>query len=141
MQEHFSCSVRQATAAKRLVDRDDIVPEAAKHAGNPGITSQLQEAVVNFYQNQENAREMPGIKDIKSIKNDDGTRTVYQKKFLLFNIRELHCSFIENFPQYKIGFAKFAMLRPEYCVLAGTSGTHNVCVCTIHQNLKLMLEG
>ena len=25
-------------------------------------------------------------------------------------------------------------------VLPGASGTHNVCVCTIHQNVKLMLE-
>ena len=26
-------------------------------------------------------------------------------------------------------------------LLAGTSGTHSVCVCTLHQNVKLMLEG
>ena len=26
------------------------------------------------------------------------------------------------------------------CVLAGASGTHCVCVCTIHQNVKLMLN-
>lgn len=34
-----------------------------------------------------------------------------------------------------------AELRPKHCVLAGTSGTHCVCVCTIHQNVKLMLCG
>ena len=41
----------------------------------------------------------------------------------------------------KIGFSKFAELRPRYCVLAGASGTHSVCVCTIHQNVKLMILG
>ena len=33
------------------------------------------------------------------------------------------------------------MLRPKNVALAGASGTHSVCVCTLHQNVKLMLEG
>ena len=40
----------------------------------------------------------------------------------------------------KIGFSKFAELRPN-CVLTGASGTHAVCACTIHQNVKLMMIG
>ena len=36
---------------------------------------------------------------------------------------------------------KFAQLRPKHCVLAGASGTHAVYVCTIHQNVKLMMMG
>ena len=31
-------------------------------------------------------------------------------------------------------------MRPRHCVLPGSSGTHSVCVCTIHQNSKLMLD-
>lgn len=31
-------------------------------------------------------------------------------------------------------------MRPKNCVLVGSSGTHSVCVCTIHQNFKLMLN-
>ena len=41
----------------------------------------------------------------------------------------------------KIGFSKFAELHPRHCVLAGASGTHAVCVCTTHQNVKLMMIG
>ena len=36
-------------------------------------------------------------------------------------------------------FQAFAELRPKHCILAGASGTHAVCVCTIHQNVKLMM--
>ena len=36
----------------------------------------------------------------------------------------------------KIGFSKFAELYPQHCVLAGASGTHAVCVCTILYCLK-----
>lgn len=32
------------------------------------------------------------------------------------------------------------MLRPKWCVLAGTAGTHFVCVCTIHENVSLLLH-
>ena len=41
----------------------------------------------------------------------------------------------------KVGFSKFAELRPRHRILAGASGTHSVCVCTIHQNVKLMIRG
>ena len=37
------------------------------------------------------------------------------------------------------GFSTFAAQRPKYCVLAGSTGTRAVCVCT-HQNPKLMAE-
>lgn len=41
----------------------------------------------------------------------------------------------------KIGFSKFAELRRKNCILAGGNGTHSVCVCTTHQNVKLMIVG
>ena len=41
----------------------------------------------------------------------------------------------------KIGLTKFKEFRPRNVILAGASGSHNVCVCTTHQNVKLMIEG
>lgn len=38
-------------------------------------------------------------------------------------------------------FFGIASLRPKYCVLEGTSGTHSVCVCSIHENVKLLIDG
>ena len=32
------------------------------------------------------------------------------------------------------------MFKPKNVVLLGSSGIHNVCVCTTHQNFKLLLE-
>lgn len=43
-------------------------------------------------------------------------------------------------PQHTIGSSKFAELCPKWCVIAGSSGTHSVCVCTIHQNVKTMID-
>lgn len=36
---------------------------------------------------------------------------------------------------------KFFTVRPNQCILAGDSGTHMVCVCIYHKNVKLMLNG
>ena len=64
-----------------------------------------------------------------------------QKRLILGNLREIYQLFKERFPSQSVGFSKFAKLRPKHCVLAGASGTHAVCVCTIHQNVKLMMVG
>jgi len=41
---------------------------------------------------------------------------------------------------WKNRFSKFAELRPKRCILAWASGTHSVCVCAIHQNVKLLMK-
>ena len=62
-------------------------------------------------------------------------------KSILSNLKEVYYAFKDKYPNEKVGFSKFAELRPRHCVLAGASGTHSVCVCTIHQNVKLMVQG
>ena len=83
---------------------------------------------------------MPGKKDFVSIRQ--GSKCVQvQKQLVLSNLKEEYHAFKDAYPDLKIGFSKFAELRPPQCVLAGASGTHSVCVCTIHQNVKLMFLG
>lgn len=63
-----------------------------------------------------------------------------QKRLLLSNLKEIHQHFTTENPGVKVGFSTFATLRPKWCVPVGASGTRNVCVCTYHQNVKLMLS-
>ena len=79
---------------------------------------------------------MPGKKDCFSV----GKNVYKQKRHILCNLKELYVPFKNTNPEMKIGFSKFCSLRPKYCFLAGASGTHSVCVCTIHQNVKLLLQ-
>lgn len=39
----------------------------------------------------------------------------------------------------EVGFTKFCELRPKWCVTVGAAGMHSVCICMIHQNVKLMV--
>lgn len=61
-----------------------------------------------------------------------------QKRLLLCNLKELYAAYRKEH-MHKIGFSKFCELRPKWCVSAGAPGTHSVCVCTVHQNVKLMI--
>lgn len=84
---------------------------------------------------------MPGMKDDISVYDKDEIRIHMQKKLILSNLKELFQQYREEYPGQKIGFSKFASLRPKHCVLAGSAGTHTVSVCSTHQNLKLMISG
>ena len=74
---------------------------------------------------------MPGKKDYVSVRQE-GKRVQLQKRLVLNNLRELYQQFKEGHPTLKIGFSKFGEFRPKQCILAGSTVTHCVCVCTIH---------
>ena len=73
-------------------------------------------------------------KTVFQLKLMTDTRISVQKRLLLGSLKEIYQQFKDQFPVEKIGFSRFAELFPKHCVLAGASGTHAVCVCTIHQN-------
>ena len=91
--------------------------------------------VIHFFQNN-NSRIMPGMKDRVSIKK----HVFEQKRLILCTLKGLHSAFRKQYSENKTGFSNFCVLRPKWCVMAGASGTHSVCVCTIHQSVVLLLH-
>jgi hypothetical protein len=83
----------------------------------------------------EDSHTMPGKKDFKPVKKDDKCTHV-QKRLILGNLKEI----FNKFPDVKIDFSIFCQLRSRHAILAGAAGTHSVCVCVQHQNIKLMAE-
>ena len=67
-----------------------------------------------------------------------------QKRLLLMNIDELYSKYKDycsnSLLMKSCGRSKFFMLRPDNVVEVGSKGTHNVCVCEKHQNVKLMID-
>ena len=82
------------------------------------------------------SRQMPGKKDYVSIAKGDHK----QKHLVLCNLREIYAAFKEKYSNVKLGFSKFCIFQPKWCVLAGSSGIHSVCVCSIHQNTILLVD-
>jgi len=136
--KEFGASWQLAKKSKELKACKGILADTTAKIGKT-LPSTTIEKVKAFYDSDCNSRIMPGQNDCISIKVN-GIKTKIQKRLLLLNLKELHVSFKESNPDTKIGFSTFAKLHPKHCVLAGASGTHSVCVCTIRQNCKLMLD-
>ena len=94
------------------------------------LTEELKADVAAFYESDEVSRMCPGTKDTVRVRLPSGKKGKMQKRLVLANLKELYSSFKETHPNSKVGFSTFASLRPPYCVLAGSPGTHSVCVCT-----------
>ena len=139
IQAEFGVSNYMARKAKELVAEKGVLSTPNPKPGH-SLPSETVDLITNFYESDDVSRIMPGKKDFVSVKSSDG-RVHIQKRLVLCNLKEVHQLFKDTHPSVGVGFSKFAELRPKYCVLAGESGTHSICVCTIHQNVKLMMLG
>ncbi|XP_044575208.1 uncharacterized protein LOC123259016 [Cotesia glomerata] len=128
--------------AKKLVEEKDILstPETKLGRYRTTITDQILLKIANFYNDDEYSALMPGMKDFVSVRNDDGNRVHVQKRLVLSNLKELYQCFREINPAEKVGFSKFASLRPKHCVLAGASGTHTICVLKPRCSLETFIQ-
>lgn len=69
----------------------------------------------------------------------DGKKQHTQKILLLCNQKELYTDYV-RVTGNKVSFSNFSQLRPKCCITINhSSGVHSVCVCEIHQNVKLMI--
>ena len=116
-----------------------ILGQCDRNKGKP-MSVVLKNEIAEFYESDENSRMCPGMKETISVRDRNGEMIKHQKRLVLSNLKELHVAWNESHPDKKVGFSKFAALRPRWCVLAVASGTHSVCVCKYHQNPKLMTE-
>ena len=104
-----------------------------------GLDKETKICVAEFYEGDV-SRMCPGKKDCVNIRNKEGSKEKVQKRLLFANISEIFANFKAEFSSLKIGFSTFALLRPKWCMPVGVAGSNNVCVCTYHQNVKLMLN-
>ena len=136
IEKEFGVSNYMARKSKELVKEKGILSTPNPKPGS-SLPQETTDLVTQFYESDDISRVMPGKKDFVSVRKE-GRRVHVQKRLVLSNLKEVYSEFKSQF-HYKVGFSKFAELRPKHCVLAGASGTHSVCVCTIHQNVKLMV--
>uniref|UniRef100_A0A6P7GVN1 Uncharacterized protein LOC114343446 n=1 Tax=Diabrotica virgifera virgifera TaxID=50390 RepID=A0A6P7GVN1_DIAVI len=113
-----------------------VLPELKNKDGHR-LSNEVVNDVIKFYEDDENSRLCPGKKECVSL----GHKVYKQKRLILYTLNELFVAFKEKYPSHKIGRSAFCSLRPKWCVLPGSSGTHSVCVCKYHQNVKLMIAG
>ena len=119
--EYFDVSEYLVRTARELKNVDGILAKPVPKKGKK-LPQETLELVLNFYEDDEFSRQMPGKKDCVSI----GNNVQKQKRLVLCNLREMYSAFKEKNPNIKLGFSKFCSLRPKWCVIAGSTGTHSV---------------
>lgn len=133
-----SVSKRMVYQTKKLTEENGILCEITKKIGSRKIDSATVEKVHEFYRSEIVSRACPGIRDYV-LHKANGEKEKLQRRLVLCNLKEAYQMFKNANPGRKIGFTKFAELRPKECVLAGsTHGIHKTCVCVYHQNVKLI---
>lgn len=135
--EEFGISRYLVQTYKKLRKEHGILPDIGSHGAHPVDENTIQ-CVEAFYRDDIVSRILPGAKDYVSVRVGD-KKEHRQKRLILMNLNELHVLFKQKYPETKIGLSKFCQLRPKECITVGARGTHSVCVCTQHQNVKLML--
>lgn len=136
--EEFNCSYHMVKVSKKLLETDGALSKPGRKTGRP-LSEDVTALVRKFYEDDEISRIMPGKNDCISIRVD-GVKQHIQKRLMMSTMKESYQEFKNrNSPNIKLGFSKFSLLKPKYCVQLGSSGTHSVCVCTIHQNIKLIM--
>ena len=139
IQEEFGATYRTARLSKQLAASEGIMATPNARLGKV-LPKAVEEKVVAFYLSDNVSRMMPGSKDYVSM-YIHGKKERVQKRLLLFSLKDAYLQFLDENVGLKIGLTKFKEFRPRNVILAGASGSHNVCVCTTHQNVKLMIEG
>ena len=137
--EEFGATNYLVKKSRAIKKQKGVLGHCDKNVGKT-LSGPLKSEIVAFYESDENSRMCPGMKETVNVRDSNGEKVKHQKRLVLSNLKELHAAWKTSNPEKKIGFSTFAALRPKWCVLAGASGTHSVCVCKYHQNPKLMVE-
>ena len=141
---YFNVSHFEVRRARILKSEKGVLEIPDKKKGRR-IAEEERLIIKEFYETDENSRMQPGMKDTVAVRIEEGQKKVkVQRRLLLMNIDELYSKYKDycskTLSMKPCGRTKFFMFRPEHVLEVGCKGTHNVCVCEKHQNVKLMID-
>lgn len=100
----------------------------------------MRDEIEQYYLNDKNSSLCSGTKECITVKVKDGPPITIQKRVMLYDLKDLYSNFIKDTAHEKVPcLAFFCQLKPQQCFFPGEPGTHNICVCPDHQNVKLKL--
>ncbi|XP_044597961.1 uncharacterized protein LOC123274419 [Cotesia glomerata] len=141
VQQYFNCSDYMFREFKKSKVQNGLLT-MRKRKKFWKVTDEMREIIKNYYLDEKNCYICPGIKQYKKKVEVVPIQENWCKKMLLYTLRDLYSNFIEDHSEYDSlpKFSFFASLKPEECVFAGDPGTHEICVCSEHENVKLKIS-
>ena len=102
-----------------------------------GISSEVKDAVRNFYLRSDISYTMPGLKDEMTVWIN-GKKERLRKHYLTMFLREAFAVFDETHPEINLGFSTFCRLRPGNVLLLKNT-PKDQCKCKTHENFRMKL--
>lgn len=127
--------------AKTVGLKVNASPTSTPH-NHGALSEETKQLVHAFYNSNDTSWQAPGRKDRIIIRetSGDGTKIkrTEQLRYMLLSLREAHHKFTEENTNSNIGLSKFCELRPKNVKLFDHI-PHHVCVCSYHENVRLLL--
>ncbi|XP_058789571.1 uncharacterized protein LOC131663272 [Phymastichus coffea] len=134
---YIPCSRYMFSEANKLREKTGIL-SLRKRKTYWKYSPEVRKEIVNFYLDDTNSSQCSGAKEKITVKVTGQQPQVFQKRIMLYDQKDLYNSWKEITTQSSIPcLAFFCQLQPPYCFFAGEPGTHNICVCSTHDNVKL----
>ncbi len=110
--------------------------------GHGALSEETKQLVHAFYNSNDTSWQAPGRKDRIIIRETTGNgekiKRTEQLRYMLMSLKEAYNKFVKENPNNKVGLSKFCELRPAKVKLFDHI-PHNVCVCSYHENVRLLL--
>ena len=132
----FPCVTRYMVRQSRKLLKEKGLLAMPDSKRGKNLSEETVVLVKQFYCDDEFTRLIPDKTNFISIgKNKHGW-----KRLILCNLKEHFAQLKSQHPNVNIGFSKFCSLQPTWGTIVSPSGSHSVCVCTIHQNTTLLVN-
>lgn len=108
---------------------------------NTALSSEVKSGVKAFYLSNDTTWQTLGRRDriiIREVTDGKMDKRTEQTRYMLMSLREAYAKYGEEHPSQKIGFSKFCELRPQN-IKCFDHLPHHVCVCSYHENVRLLL--
>jgi hypothetical protein len=114
-------------------------PTAARPKPHNAIADDVKTQIREFYLRDDISRWCPGKRDTIAVWDKDRVKTTMQRRYLILATAEVYACFKEEFPNIRVGETMFRKLRPMH-VLYASETPRNTCLCTLHENMKLLFD-
>ncbi|KAJ8685116.1 hypothetical protein QAD02_020909 [Eretmocerus hayati] len=109
--EFFNVSGRTVKDAKLLRnERENGEIDRARVNWRPSLDSLVANTIPELYLDDKNPRQLFGMKDCVSVRQEDGKRVLMQKKLILCNLGELFEEYKNKHPDHTVSLSKFYLL-------------------------------
>ncbi|CAF3102305.1 unnamed protein product [Rotaria sp. Silwood2] len=130
--------IKKKLVIQAMAESVGLLPQPFAPRVSRTLPLKVKEAILHYYERDDISYQMPGKRDTIVVKEYAGKKT-YQKRILLYNLREIHHMFLQDNPGIDVSRSVFAQLRPQH-IMVKSSMSHRVCLCLYHQNVSLLID-